>query len=451
MRPRAEPGATVKWRTTFLVGGATVVALALGGLVGGVLAESRSAALSSTAPVALAERALTGAAGGISSSTVTGLEEQVRGRPKDGVLLTQLGFAYQLRWRETADASYLPRSETALRLAVEVGSEDADAVLGLGSLALIRHEFREGLDHGRHAQRLLPGSARPYGVIGDALVELGRYDEAFRAFERMVSIRPSLASYARVAYTRELNGDRPGAIVAMRLALDTAAGQPEPSAWVHVELAKLELGLGRAGVARRHARAALQALPGYSSARLELARIEAAGGRLDHALVQARRAADAIPTSQAIALYAELLDRQGRSTEAGRQRSTVAVIDRLLQANGVQVDLESAVYRADNLIRPLETVELARHARVDRPSIYGDDALAWALARARRCDEALPFAERALRLGTQDSLLFFHRGYAEGCAGNRAATLGWYRRALDLNPEFSVRWAPVARAALPNG
>jgi hypothetical protein len=24
----------------------------------------------------------------------------------------------------------------------------------------------------------------------------------------------------------------------------------------------------------------------------------------------------------------------------------------------------------------------------------------------------------------------------------------WYRRALALNPEFSLRWAPVARAAL---
>ena len=437
-------------RTTFLVGGAVAAALALGGLVGGVLAESRSVAPSSAAPVALAERALTGAAGRISASTVAGLEEQVRGRPKDGVLLTQLGFAYQLRWRETADASYLPRSETALRRAVRLGTEDADAVLGLGSLALIRHEFREALDHGRRAQLLLPGSARPYGVVGDSLIELGRYDEAFQAFERMVAIRPSLASYARVAYARELTGDRPGALVAMRLALDTAAGQPEPSAWAHVEVAKLELGVGRAEAARRHTRAALQALPGYPSARLELARIEAAGGRLDRALVQARRASEAIPTSQAIALYAELLDRQGRSAEAGRQRSTVAVIDRLLRANGVQVDLESAVYRADNLIRPFETVELARRARAKRPSIYGDDALAWALARAGRCAEALPYAARAFRLRTQDPLLFFHRGYAEGCAGDRAAMRGWYRQALDLNPEFSIRWAPVARAEFRN-
>lgn len=433
------------------MGGAVAVALALGGLVGGVLAESRSATRPSAVPLALAERALTGAAGGISSSTVAGLEEQVRVQPKDATLLTQLGFAYQLRWRETADASYLPRSETALRRAIEVGSEDADAVLGLGSLALIRHDFREGLNYGRRAQGLLPGSARPYGVIGDALIELGRYNEAFQAFERMVSIRPSLASYARVAYARELTGDRPGALVAMRLALETAAGQPEPSAWAHVELAKLELGLGRAEAARRHARAALRILPGYPSARLELARIEAARGRIDRALVQARRAAEAIPTSQAVAVLAELLDRQGRSTEARRQRSTVAVIDRLLEANGVQVDLESAVYRADNLIWPVETVEFARRARADRPSIYGDDAVSWALARAGQCAEALPYAERALRLGTQDALLFFHRGYAEGCAGNRAAMRYWYGKALDLNPEFSVRWAPVARTALRDG
>jgi tetratricopeptide (TPR) repeat protein len=142
------------------------------------------------------------------------------------------------------------------------------------------------------------------------------------------------------------------------------------------------------------------------------------------------------------------LDRRGHTAEARRQRSTIAVIDRLLEANGVQVDLESAVFRADSRIRPLETVELAQRARADRPSIYGDDALAWALARAGQCAEALSYAERALRLGTQDPLLFFHRGYAEGCAGNRAAMLDWFGRALDLNPEFSVRWAPVAQAAL---
>jgi Flp pilus assembly protein TadD len=115
------------------------------------------------------------------------------------------------------------------------------------------------------------------------------------------------------------------------------------------------------------------------------------------------------------------------------------------------VDLESAVSRADNLIRPRKTVELARRARAARPSIYGDDALAWALARAGRCDEAVPLARQALRLGTEDGLLFFHLGYAEGCAGNRSAMRGAYARALEVNPAFSVRWAPVARDALRDG
>jgi len=440
----------VRRRTILLVGSATAVALALGSLVGGVLAESRpsSKPVASAASGVLAEHALTGAAGGITASTVARLEEQVRLEPRDPSTLTQLGFAYQLRWRETADASYLPRSELALRRAIRFGTEDADAVLGLGSLALIRHEFREGLAYGEQARRLLPGSARPYGVIGDALIELGRYHAAFAAFDRMVSIKPSLASYARVAYARELTGDLAGAASAMRLALEASGGEPEPTAWALVELSKLQLSLGRVGVADREARSALRAFPGYPNARIQLAHVDAVRGRFGAAVGDARRAADAVPTAQAVSLLADLLERTGRTAEARRQRATVGVVEQLLRASGVRVDLESAVYRADNHIGPADTVELARKARAARPSIYGDDALAWALARAGRCDDALPLAARSLRLGTRDPLLFFHRGYAEGCAGNRAAMRQWYARALDVNPEFSVRWAQVARAAL---
>jgi tetratricopeptide (TPR) repeat protein len=438
-------------RTALVVGGAIAVALALGGLVGGVLAESPSAGSPSVVPGALAERALGGTAGGVSARAVATLEGQVRVTPRDPELLVQLGFAYQLRWRETGDAGFLPRSEAALRRALRARPNEANAVLGLGSLALIRHDFRAALADGQRARRLLPGSARPFGVIGDALVELGRYREAFAAFERMVSLRPSLASYARVAYARELVGDREGALAAMRLALDAAGGQPEPTAWALVEVAKLERALGRRRAAGGHARAALLAVPGYPSARVELARIEAAGGRIEKAVAEARRAADALPTSQTLSLLADLLDRSGRHMQADRQRATVGVVDRLLAVNGVRVDLESAVYRSDNLIRPRETVELARRARAARPSIYGDDALAWALARAGRCGEALPLARRALRLGTEDPLLHFHRGYAEGCAGDSAAMSHSYRTALALDPGFSVRWAPVARTVLARG
>ncbi len=169
--------------TTVLVGGAVAVALALGALVGGVFAESPSAGPSTAATLgarAIADQALAGAAGGVTATGIAGLEAQVRARPGDAGLLTQLGFAYQLRWRETADPSYLPRSEAALRKALRIQAREPNAVLGLGSLALIRHEFRKALAYGREARLLLPGSGRPYGVIGDALVELGRYDAGVR-------------------------------------------------------------------------------------------------------------------------------------------------------------------------------------------------------------------------------------------------------------------------------
>ncbi len=434
--------------TMLLAGSALAVALLAGALLGGVLAESPSAGPGTSTPLAISESGLSGVTTGGTASTVARLESALRTAPRDAAVLASLGLAYQLRWRETGDSAFLPRSEQALRRALAVRGDDPQATLGLGNLALVRHQFRRALALGRHAHRLAPYASRPYGVVGDALVELGRYEDAFRSFERMVSLKPALASYARISYARELSGDVTGAIEAMRLALDAAAGQPEPTAWTEVELGKLEFGRGRLAAADRHYRAALAIVPGYVFALEQTARLDAARGRLDRAVADARRASEAIPLPQFVGLLGDLLERKGRLAEAWRQQATVAAIERLLVANGVKVDLEAAVYRADHRIRPQETVALARRARADRPSIYGDDALGWALARAGRCDEATTWSRRALRLGTRDALLWFHRGYAAGCAGDHAAMRAAYRKALALNPHFSVRWAPIARKAL---
>ena len=66
-------------------------------------------------------------------------------------------------------------------------ADDALVDSGLGSLALSRHRFGEALALGEQAHALAPTTARNYGVIGDALVELGRYREAFRAFDTMTA------------------------------------------------------------------------------------------------------------------------------------------------------------------------------------------------------------------------------------------------------------------------
>jgi tetratricopeptide (TPR) repeat protein len=439
----------MRTRTRLIAFTAVALGLAVGGLLGGVIAErgttGRAAAQAPAAAAdAVADRALAGfAAGG--ASDVASLEAAVRDDPEDVRSLTLLGYAYQQRWRETADASFLPRSAEALRRARSLAPRDPLVVVGLGSLALTQHEFRRALRLGREAARLAPGSARPYGVVGDALLELGRYGPAFRAFDRMAALRPGLASYARIAYARELIGDVDGAIAAMRLSLDAAGGQPEPTAWARVELGKLHLGRGELRQAAGHFHSALVALPGYPYAHDGLARVEAARGRLDRAIALERRAVATVPLPQFVGELGDLLERAGRGAEARRQRATVGAIDRLLAANGVRTDLEQTLYDVDHGIGASTAVARARAARALRPSIYGDDLVAWSLARAGRCNEALTWSKRSLRLGTRDALLYFHRGMIERCLGRPAAARTWMSRALALNPGFSIRWVPLAR------
>ncbi|MBA2460665.1 MAG: hypothetical protein H0V45_02660, partial [Actinobacteria bacterium] len=102
-------------------------------------------------------------------------------------------------------------------------------------------------------------------------------------------------------------------------------------------------------------------------------------------------------------------------------------------------------FRVDHGIRLAGALKLARAARAARPSIYGDDMLAWALARNGRCAEALRSSRSALRLGTKDAVFYFHRGMIERCLGRNDAARGWFARALATNPHFSLIWADTAR------
>jgi len=370
------------------------------------------------------------------------LQQAVRTSPRDVHALGLLGLAYEQRARETGDPAWYPKAQGVLVRALRLAPRDLVATRGLGSLALSRHRFAEALQLGRRAVALSPSTAESYGVVGDALVELGRYGDAFRTFDRMARLKPNLSAYARISYARELRGDVAGAVSAMRLALDSAIGEAEPTAWVHVQLAKLELGRGRYDAAAAHDHAALRVLPVYVYALDSLAQVEAAKGKLSQAVALERRAEQTIPLPQFVALLGDLERAAGHLRAARDAYALIGVIDRLLHANGVRTDLEVALFRADHG-RP--DVALARRAQRSRPSIDGDDVLAWALERNGRCAEALGYSQRALRLGTQDALKFFHRGMIERCLGHTTAAKTWFRRALALNPHFSLIWAPVAR------
>jgi len=155
-----------------------------------------------------------------------------------------------------------------------------------------------------------------------------------------------------------------------------------------------------------------------------------------------------IPLPQFVGTLGDLYRVAGQPSHAREQYATIGAIERLLRANGVRTDLEATLFDVDHGIALRSVASRARRARLERPSIDGDDVLAWALARTGQCAEARTYSERALRLGTKDATKYFHRGMIERCLGRTGPARAWFARALATNPHFSLIWAPVARRAL---
>ena len=167
----------------------------------------------------------------------------VRATPASATVYAGLGDAYLSRARESGDPGFYSRAERAFDVALRRDPRDVAGLVGAGTLAGLRHDFGTQLRLGKAALKAAPELARPLTVIADAQIELGRYDEAGQTIQRLVDLKPALASYARVSYFRELHGDVDGAVAAMRLAV-SAGGSPEGTAYVQTLLGDLELAAG---------------------------------------------------------------------------------------------------------------------------------------------------------------------------------------------------------------
>jgi tetratricopeptide (TPR) repeat protein len=426
--------------------GVAATAALFGGVLGGNRAEGT---VSHADPSAAAARLVAGfAPPGDTAAYVAELEHRVAANPRDAQGLMLLGLAYQQRARETGDPSYYPRSEEALRRSLATSPANDLALTGLAALAASRHRFDDARSLAVKAVDLNPRSAAAYGVLGDSLIELGRYREAFARFDRMASLKPALASYSRVSYARELLGRPRAAIAAMRLAVEAGAGTGEPVAWALVQLGNLYYDTGRLAWAERSYREALARFPGYVHAEAALGRVAAAQGRYDVAARLYGRAVTKLPLPQYEASLGDVLRLAGRDAEAENAYAVVDATEKLLWANGVRTELEAALFDLDHGRDAADALARARDAYRERKSIDGDDVLGWALYKNGRCGEALAHSRRALRLGTHDALKIFHLGMIELCLGRRAEGRASLRQALWINPNFSVLYAPLAREVL---
>jgi tetratricopeptide (TPR) repeat protein len=382
-----------------------------------------------------------------SERAIEQLQQRLREVPGDWNAANGLGLAYVQQARVTADPSYYPKAEAVLGSSLRTHPTDnAGAYVGLAALAAARHDFVGALRDGKRAERIDPYEGAVYGVIGDALLELGRYDAATTAFQTMVDTAPGLSSYARVSYVRELHGDLRGALAAMRAARDVA-GTPQDAAWAANQLGELAWSSGdvREAAARYHEAAQLD--PSWVPPLAGLAKVAWARGRADAAIAGYREVVARSPLPEYVVMLGDLLwstgDRAGAREQYGLARAEAA----LFRANGVNVDLELALFDADHG-RPGPALRAAGAEWERRQSIHVADAYAWALHAAGRDAAALGYERRALALGTRSAPFRYHLGMIELALGRDAAGVADLRAALRINPNFSILGPSVARSAL---
>jgi tetratricopeptide (TPR) repeat protein len=354
-----------------------------------------------------------------------------------------LGFALLQRVRETADPSlYAPAAE-AFETARRLAPVDAQVLAGIGALQLGKHQFAEALETGRQAVALSPNLAAARAVVVDALVELGRYDEADAAAGEMLAIRADLSTLARVSYVAELHGKLDVALSAMQQAAATPGLAPENVAFVDALLGNLLVYTGDQEAAADAYGRALALVPAHAPSLAGEARLAVGTGRLDAAIELLQRAADILPLPEYVIALAEAQAAAGQAEDAARNVKLARAEIQLFQASGVIVDVELALFEADHG-DPAAALELAEAGYAATPTVRAADALAWALHRLSRDDEAKVRSDEALRLGSRDPLLRYHAGAIAAALGDVAGARRELRQALGTDPGFSATGAAEA-------
>jgi len=385
-------------------------------------------------------------AAGPPGASITALQDHLRRQPKDTRSWATLGLTYVEEARASGDTAYYPKAQGAVDRALSLPGDDDLALSAAGALAAARHDFAAALRWGDRATAANPYSAHAQTVRTDALVELGRYDEAAAAARRADELQPGLPTFARLSYLAELRGDTKTATALLRRSHGPATA-PADAAFVRFHLGELARGRGDYQLADREYAAALAAAPSYVPALAGRARVAAAMGDLDAAAGRYRSVVSRLPLPEYLTEFGELLESLGRDAEAQEQYDVVRMTVELASANGVSADLEIALFEADHGDRAV-ALRAAQAEWKRRRSVDVADALAWALHVNGRDAEALKYARLATSLGTKDARLRYHRGVIEDALGRSADSRRSLSAALALNPQFSPLHAERARAVL---
>ena len=387
--------------------------------------------------------------------TTDELIEFWRGRfqrdPRDYISLTYLGQAFIRKARETGDLGAQEQAESTLRSALTLNPNYETTLAYLSTALLMKHDFQGAADIADRLYAFDPQALQALVTLGDAQLELGNYTEAAAAYTQLAQLNSSPPVYSRLAHMAWLHGRPEEALDYMHRAVADAATSGytgQSAAWYQYRLGELYYEMGRIEDAANHYSAAMDLFDDYYLAIEGLGKVHAAQGMYAKAIDLFERFVAIAPHPDAVAYLGDLDAPQGNMERAEIQYETVEHVAKLPGINEQVYNRVLVIFYADHNRNLSEALERATSELTVRRDIYGYDALAWALYKNNRIDEAVEAITEAMRLGTENASLYYHAGMIYYGADEDDQARQYLEQALALSSDSSPLIANDIRRTL---
>jgi tetratricopeptide (TPR) repeat protein len=361
--------------------------------------------------------------------------EVARSHPTDAAW-SRLGDAFMQKARETMDLSYYGRAEAAYRNSLALNPSYANALVGVAWVLSGRHEFEQSIEWANKALKVEPNRADAYGLLGDAATEMGDYDTAFEHYQKMLDLKPDIASYSRAAHLLFITGGFKKATLLMSKAIGSGGAYPENRAWCIAQMALLDFAQGAYVPAEQMLTEGLKESPNNYHLLAAMGKVKAALKDFLAAIEYYKRAQAIVPQHEVVVALGDLYTLEGRTDDANRQYALVDVVRQLNKANGIIGDLQMAQFLADHDRDLAEALQIAETEYKTRPTVYGADTLAWCYYKNGRISEARKYSLKALSQNTPEAMFSYHRGLILAEAGDIGEARKALYQALSQNPYF---------------
>ncbi len=368
---------------------------------------------------------------------VAELVAKIKEKPNEVKPRLQVAVIYLSEARITGEHPYYyPAILKILDGVLTIDPKNFEATTFKSSVKMSQHQFAEARDLAEKARQINPSNAYVYGVLVDANVELGNYEEAVAMSDKMQALKPSLESYSRASYLREIYGNYPSSIEAMKLAVQAGLPGSEPQCWSKNTLGHLYETTGQLAKAEQQYDGILSIRPSYAFALRGKAQVYKARNQYVPALAALEKAAKIMPEFSFHEEMAEIYALQGDKDKAKRKYAEVIkMLDEDAQS-GHSVDLELCkLYTKMGQLDSALVYGMREYAK--RPkNIDVNHALAWVYFNQKNLKNAQQHMQTALRTGLKDPELLQRAGAIELARGNVVASNKLLAEARKTNPKF---------------